>query len=161
MRKIIKRNLSWVSGLKFHLKLYNNQQVTIWERRGKKWLWPNLRYHPRILLTKLRKTQKKSYDVCSAGYNLNTGPFEYKEQMQTTWFQSSILSELHTVTEYYDILTTEFHKTHCFVAFDSLHTFIFGHHIVTLLLETVKSELWGGYPLTTSNTPLNINGKGI
>ena len=32
---------------------------------------------------------------------------------------------------------------------------------VTLLLETVKSELWGGYPLTTNSTPLNINGKGI
>lgn len=30
-----------------------------------------------------------------------------------------------------------------------------------MLLETVNSELWGGYPLTTNNTPLNINGKGI
>jgi hypothetical protein len=144
MRKIIKKKLSWVFCLKFHLKLYNNQQITIWGRRGKKWLWPNLRYHPRILLTELTKThKKKSYDRCSADYNLNTGPFEYKAQMQNTWLQRSILSELHTVTEYYDILTTEFHKTCCFVAFDSLHTFILIHHIFKLCYTAFRnSQVW-------------------
>jgi hypothetical protein len=55
MRKIVKKKVSWVFGLKFHLKLYNDQQITIWKRCGKKWLLPNLRYHPRIFLMKLRK----------------------------------------------------------------------------------------------------------
>jgi hypothetical protein len=29
-----------------------------WEVRGRKWLWPNLRYYPCILLEGLRKPRK-------------------------------------------------------------------------------------------------------
>jgi hypothetical protein len=31
-----------------------DQSTMKWKRRGRKWLWPNLRYHPSICLEKLR-----------------------------------------------------------------------------------------------------------
>jgi hypothetical protein len=90
--------------------------------------------------------------------------------MQTTRLQHSVLSELDTVTEYHEILTTEAAFTvhliqHVALMHSTVYiTLIFIYHIfnyVMLLLIRVKSDLWGGYPLTTNITPLHINGREI
>jgi hypothetical protein len=59
--------------------------MTNWKGFGRKQLWRNLRYYPKIQLEGLRKTTKNlSQDSRSQGRDLNLGPPKYEVGVLTT-----------------------------------------------------------------------------